>query len=374
MTSDSQARQAIAAEGLKSHIVKALVDPAHDGTAFAKTANGQAAFAKTSSGEPASAKTDGSPRGHWTSASRAPLPTVKPSSRSTALPPAQLIPAQQEAVQRMTEVLVRRQYAYNMGSANPPDITKADIEQHLLVRVRDEGIAESAQNGVINAIKFYYEKVLDRDRTFYDIARPIRREVLPKVLAREEVREMLARTYTNKHSCMLMLLYGGGLRLSEVLELLPADIDSKRMTVSIRCSRGKQDRIVPLPRRLLAPLREYYRQYQPITWLFEGETPGERYSPRSLQKVVKQAAKRAGIARPVSAHMLRHSFATARQRGPLTPLPRHGGRHEHPVHPGGPRSQLNHDHGAVPTRVTGVQADLAVGHPGRVVADISLRR
>lgn len=121
---------------------------------------------------------------------------------------------------------------------------------------------------------------------------------------------MLARTYNNKHNCMLMLLYGGGLRLSEVLELLPGEIDSGRMTIAIRCSKGKKDRIVPLPTRLLEPLREYFRQYRPMTWLFEGETPGERYSPRSLQQVVKQAAVRAGIIRTVTAHMLRHSYAT----------------------------------------------------------------
>ncbi len=157
---------------------------------------------------------------------------------------------------------------------------------------------------------FYYEKVLDRERTYYDVARPIRREVLPKVLAREEIREMLVRTYHNKHSCMLMLLYGGGLRLSEVLELIPTDIDSKRMTITIRRSKGKKDRVVPLPERILRPLREYYQQYRPMTWLFEGETVGERYSPRSLQQVVKQAAVRAGIHRPVTAHMLRHSYAT----------------------------------------------------------------
>ena len=121
---------------------------------------------------------------------------------------------------------------------------------------------------------------------------------------------MIGLTDNLKHRCMLMLLYGGGLRLSEVLALLPEEVDSARMTVLIRRSKGKKDRVVPLPERLLEPLRAYYRQYRPMTWLFEGQTVGEPYSPRSLQQVVKQAARRADVKRPVTAHMLRHSFAT----------------------------------------------------------------
>ena len=112
---------------------------------------------------------------------------------------------------------------------------------------------------------------------------------------------------------MLMLMYGGGLRLSEVLGLRPEDIDSGRKTMKtilIRRSNGKKDRVVPMPQRLIAPLRDYYRSYKTLTWLFEGRTIGEPYSARSIQQVVKQAAVRAGITRPVTAHMLRHSYAT----------------------------------------------------------------
>ena len=233
--------------------------------------------------------------------------------------------AHQQALQRMGEVLLRRQYAYSTRKAyrnvlrqflayhaesEVRRLEKAQIEAYLLYRVRADGISESYQNLHINAIKFYYEQVVGLERTFYDIARPVRREVLPKVLAREEVAEMIKRTDNLKHRCLLMLLYGGGLRLSEVLALLPTDIDSKRMTITVRRSKGKKDRVVPLPKRLLGPLRNYYRAYEPLTWLFEGVTVGEPYSARSLQQVVKQAAARAEVKRPVTAHMLRHSYAT----------------------------------------------------------------
>ena len=245
-------------------------------------------------------------------------------SRAREEPPA-LPAAQRRALQRVEEVLVRRQYAFNTrksyrsalrkfflryAAVSPEQLSKAQVEDYLLECVRRDGISESYQNLIINAIKFYYEHVLGRERTYYDIARPIKREPLPKVLDREEVAAMIERTDNLKHRCLLMLLYGGGLRLREVLALLPTDIDSKRMVITVRRTKGKKDRVVPLPERLLAPLRDYYKAHDPLTWLFEGATVGEPYSARSLQQVVKQAAARAGVKRPVTAHMLRHSYAT----------------------------------------------------------------
>ena len=296
---DSEAVQrALVEEGLEARVVEA----------FAKTASAPATQRKSASpGEVAKPFRNRPETG-------SPLPRV-----------------QQRALQAFTETLVRRQYAYNtrksyagafskylryLGDRPPDQIGKQDIEKYLLMRVRDDHISESYQNLLINAIKFYYEKVLGRDRVVYDIARPRRREPLPKVLSRDEVKRMLASTTNTKHRCMLMLLYGGGLRLSEVLALVPSDLDADRMTITIRRSKGKKDRVVPLPSVLLTPLREYFREYRPLTFLFEGQTVGERYSPRSLQQVVKQAAAKAGVQRPVTARMLRHSYATARQRGP----------------------------------------------------------
>ncbi len=285
-----QVRDAIRAQGLGSRVVEAS--------------------AKTDHLEGASAKTSVVRR-------------ARPARAEAISQP--LTDAQQQAVQSMTETLVRRQYAYNTRKAYvhafrkfleahavsaPETLTRADIEAYLLGLVRESGISESYQNTIINAIKFYYEKVLGRERTVYEIARPRRYEPLAKVLGRDEVARLIDRTQNLKHRCMLMLMYGGGLRLSEVLSLLPVDVDSERMTISVRRSKGKKDRVVPLPQRLLEPLRDYYRSHRPLTWLFEGQTVGEPYSARSIQKVVKQAAVRAKITRPVTAHMLRHSYAT----------------------------------------------------------------
>lgn len=191
----------------------------------------------------------------------------------------------------------------------PLELTKQDVLDYLAGRVA-RGISEAYQNTLINAIKFYYEQVEGQPRQYYEVPRPKRPWHNPEVLAKEEVRAMLTGTDNLKHRAMLMLAYGLGLRLGEVLALTPQDIDGKRMALHVRGGKGKKDRDLPLPETLLLLLREQYQAFRPATYLFEGQHPGEPYSERSLQMVVKQAAARAGIQRPISLHMLRHSYAT----------------------------------------------------------------
>jgi len=106
---------------------------------------------------------------------------------------------------------------------------------------------------------------------------------------------------------MLSLIYSCGLRRSELINLKPADIDSKRGIIIIRQSKGKKDRIAPLSPKLLKILREYYRGYKPKIWLFEGQIQNTKYDERSLSNVLKQALTKANISKPVSLHWLRHS-------------------------------------------------------------------
>ncbi len=111
---------------------------------------------------------------------------------------------------------------------------------------------------------------------------------------------------------MLMLAYGGGLRVSEVIKLKPGDTDSDRMSIWIRGAKGNKDRIVPLSPALLIILRSYAFQYNigKKGWLFPGEDPNNHYTTRSLQMVLKQAKERAGLTKEGGIHALRHSFAT----------------------------------------------------------------
>jgi len=122
---------------------------------------------------------------------------------------------------------------------------------------------------------------------------------------------MILNAHSNlKHKMMLSLIYSCGLRCGELLALQPVHIDSKRNIVLLKNSKGKKDRITPLSPKILEMLREYYVLFKPTTYLFEGANPGEPYSEKSLQSVLKQALKKVRITKPVSLHWLRHSFAT----------------------------------------------------------------
>ena len=164
----------------------------------------------------------------------------------------------------------------------------------------------------INAMKFYYEQVLGREKFFWDIPRPNRPSDLPKTFNQDEIAAIINGIKNMKHKVMLMIAYSAGLRVSEVVSLKTFDIDSKRMSIFIRQAKGKKDRIVSLSPVLLVMLREYALQYKPAKkgFLFEGSVKGTAYAMRSLQEVIQAAKARAGIIKPGSIHALRHSFAT----------------------------------------------------------------
>lgn len=120
---------------------------------------------------------------------------------------------------------------------------------------------------------------------------------------------MIEKTDNLKHKCILMMLYSAGLRRSELLELVPTDIDSENMRILVRDAKGSKDRYTILSVQALKMLKLYYKMYKPRHYLFEG-APANAYSAESVVKVVKEAALRAGVKKNVTPHMLRHSFAT----------------------------------------------------------------
>lgn len=186
----------------------------------------------------------------------------------------------------------------------------ADINKYILYLVNEKKISVSQQNMRINAIKFYYEQIKGGQRQYYGgITRAKEYKSLPEVLSRNEVSRILSCLSNPKHRCMISLIYSAGLRRSELLNLTPKDIISERMLVRIM-GKGRKCRYSLLSEKLLKDLREYFKEYRPQKWLFEGEKPGEQYSASALVKVLKEAASRAGIKHRVHVHMLRHSFAT----------------------------------------------------------------
>ncbi len=171
-------------------------------------------------------------------------------------------------------------------------------------------LSSSYQNQVVNGVKLFFRQIENRNLDVELVHRPKREKTLPNVLSKEEVKQILQAHSNLKHRVMLSLIYSCGLRRSELLNLKPTDIESKRKLVVIRQSKGKKDRIVPLSDKILQMLREYYIAEKPQFWLFEGQKKGEPYDERSLVSVLKQALHKAKISKPVTLHWLRHSYAT----------------------------------------------------------------
>ena len=196
-----------------------------------------------------------------------------------------------------------------LGKVAVRELEKQHVKAYLLWLIEKRGYSEAHAHTAVNAIKFYFEKVIDRGREFYDLPRPKKPQKLPSVLAEEEMVDLVQTTTNIKHRALLMAAYSAGLRVSELVNLKIEDIDSKRMVLYVRQGKGKKDRMVPLSKKLLETLRIYYKTYRPKQYLFEGEGGGA-YSERSAQLVLAMAKKRAGIRKKGSIHMLRHSYAT----------------------------------------------------------------
>jgi len=193
-------------------------------------------------------------------------------------------------------------------NGNIDQLSRKEIEDYQYFLVK-KGYARSTQNQHINAIKYYYEKILKRDRKTYYIERPRKERKLPTVLSQAEIYKLLQHIHNIKHKSIISLLYACGLRIGELVNLKIKDIDSQRMVITVVCAKGAKDRIVPLPENLLVLLRKYYVDFKPKEYLFNGAT-NPKYSPISIRNVLKRAGLRANIKRNLTPHMLRHSYAT----------------------------------------------------------------
>jgi site-specific recombinase XerD len=189
------------------------------------------------------------------------------------------------------------------------NLDEPKINEFMRYLVTERKVSSSYQNQAINAVKFYYERCLGGQRKIYTVDRPREEKKLPVVLSTDEVSALLSATTNIKHKAVLMTIYSAGLRISEALNLKISDIDSERMQIRIEQSKGKKDRYTLLSSKLLTLLRQYFKEYKPKIYLFEGSN-GEQYAMRSVQQVMKQACLKVGITKKVTVHSLRHSFAT----------------------------------------------------------------
>lgn len=211
-------------------------------------------------------------------------------------------------IKTYTEALRTFLRFYNNKPLN--EINNQDLIKFNNEYILKNGYSSSFQNQVVNAIKLFFKKIENTQLEIELIHRPKRQKQLPNVLSKEEIKAILEASTNLKHKAMLSLIYACGLRRSELLNLKPADVDSKRKLLIIRQSKGKKDRITPISEKIIELLREYFKIYKPNTWLFEGQNANEKYSETSLQKVLKQSLQKVGNKKPVTLHWLRHSYAT----------------------------------------------------------------
>ncbi len=233
-------------------------------------------------------------------------------------------PVNQPALKRYVELLKLKGYSPNTIRTystefvqllkilkNHPveDLSSEQLRSYFLYCTATLKLSENLIHSRMNAIKFYFEQVLHRDKFFMEIPRPKKPSLLPKAISTRDVKKMLDAIDNLKHQLLLKMCYGMGLRVSELVHLKITDIDSKRMQVLVSCAKGKKDRYVVLPESVLEQLRAYYQEYKPKEYLFEGQFGGQ-YSVRSVQQVFKNVMKKARINKKVGIHSLRHSYAT----------------------------------------------------------------
>ena len=258
-----------------------------------------------------------------TNAAQAQTPQpAKPSPTAMALSPQNL-----HALQRFIEILKLKAYSPStiktyrnefmqllqlLKEKPVNDLSVAQLKRYMVYAMEKEGISENTAHSRLNALKFYYEQVLGREKFFWEIPRPKKPLQLPKLLNEDEIRRLFNALSNKKHKAMLFTAYSAGLRVSEIVHLKIADIDSKRMQVFIACAKGKKDRYVNLSPILLDILRNYIKLYKPAPriYLFESEQSLQAYPVRTVQQIFTNAKTKAGIKKEVGVHSLRHSFAT----------------------------------------------------------------
>jgi site-specific recombinase XerD len=185
---------------------------------------------------------------------------------------------------------------------DPYQVTTSKIVNFLEKRTYT---SKSQQNQYIGCLKLFAKYILNKkDIHLSKIERPKSEKKLPQVIDGDHIKEQLSKIINLKHKTILTLTYSVGLRVSEIVNLKIEDIDSKRMIIHIKNAKGRKDRIVPLSQIVLELMREYWREFKPNEYLFNGQSGG-KYSIQSCQKIYKKY-----IDEKSSIHTLRHSSFT----------------------------------------------------------------
>lgn len=215
----------------------------------------------------------------------------------------------------------QRNYIRDVGRfatflGRPPDTATAEDLRRFQIEQREGGMPVPTMNSIVAALRFFFTHTLDRPDLARRLVRMKQIRKLPVVLSRDEVARLLGATTCLKHQAALSVAYGAGLRVGEVSMLKVRDVDSERMLLRVERGKGGQYRNAMLPADLLTLLRQWWKlgREQGVMhrdgWLFPGQHAMKPISTKQLHRVVAEAAQAAEIAKRVSPHTLRHSFAT----------------------------------------------------------------
>jgi site-specific recombinase XerD len=193
---------------------------------------------------------------------------------------------------------------------SPAELGDEEIRAYLHYLMEERKASQSVLVQTYSALKFFFEKTLQKQWNAIRIPRCKQRRKLPGVLTREEVESILSATKNLKHRAILMTLYSAGLRIGEVTRLKVSDIESGRMMIRVNEGKGLKDRYTLLGERNLEILRRYWKAYRPLEWLFPGRNASDPVSISAIQRVFKTSLAKAGIKKKASVHTLRHCFAT----------------------------------------------------------------
>src|SRR5262245_33324840 len=195
----------------------------------------------------------------------------------------------------------------------PDQLGQDHLRQYQLHLLNERKVTVETIVARIAALRFFFVKVLRRRYREIDLVYPKRRERLPVILSEEEVARLIESASTTYHRVILMTLYGTGMRREELCRVKVTDVDSQRMVIHVRQGKGHKDRDITLSPRLLEMLRAYWKWRKPRIYLFPSYQCKRREQPitsKTVYYAVREAARRAGIKKKVSPHLLRHSWAT----------------------------------------------------------------
>ncbi len=205
---------------------------------------------------------------------------------------------------------VKKYFEWCESQKDNPDFSKTNAHRSYLVYRHKSGLAWQTVNGDYSAIRMLYTKILDRPWDEKKLPRPRKEKTLPLIVSQQDISKLIDHTSMFKHQMFFILLYSTGLRLSESLHLKLEDIDRKRLQIRVRRGKGHKDRYVIFPKRLIPVLEKYHEYYHPHLYVFNGKIRGSQWSVRSAQGSIIQARRKAKLHQGITAHTLRHCYAT----------------------------------------------------------------